>query len=192
MKAVAGAVVVLVAGGALGSLGGWLWWQWWSPAPKGQVFRLQSGDTIWIPEPSADQGFAQVSGSTPEFVVLAVLLGLLLGVLAGIVGGRRALLGLVAVLVGSGIGLWAMLTVGAALSPPDRDTLAATVNVGSTASAGMDDPGWPLYLLWPLGALAGFVAAQFVLSLVEVGRSPSTAVAPAPPPQPSAAPGPPG
>lgn len=176
--------VPLFLGVVLGALGGWCWWTWWGPAPDGVVLDTLAGNT-WYPDPY-EPGVAREFAGTATFVVVGAGLALLLGVVAGWLARHRALAGLVAVVVAAGLGAAIMTWVGQAMSPPDPQAMAASVEPGTElpghleiashdldlpdrlADAVRDDDGvLPIttpWLAWPVGALLGYLIVMLSLS----------------------------
>lgn len=163
IAAAALAVGVLVLAAALAALGGWWWWRWWSPAPMGEIYKRQDLSYGWYANP-LDPGQAHVAASTFEYIVAGFLLALVLGALAGLLGRNRALVALAAVLVGSALAAFVMWRVGTAMSPPDPSRWADAAHYGKHFPGALTVAGWPSYLVWPLGALLGFVAVMLFLS----------------------------
>lgn len=187
--------VPLALAGALGALGGWLWWQWWAPAPKGRVFETPDGP-VWFPTPF-DPGIARDFGGTATYAVLALLLGLLLGLVGAVVARHRAVLGLVTVGLASILAAVVMVMVGVSQSPPDPQERADQVDIGTklpghlhvTASeiglwdwvadlVGDDDRRLELptpYLVWPVGALLGYLVVMLSINARSEPAEPSSA-----------------
>ncbi len=167
-----------VLGALLGALGGWLWWTWWSPAPDGRIYDTPTGPA-WYPDPF-DPGITGDFGGTATFVVTGFALALVLGLVGAWLAREQAVPGLVAVLLGAGVAVGAMVLVGAAFSPADPATLVADHAVGDRLPGSMQVTGWTPYLAWPVGALAGYLV--LLLSLPSRPERPvPPSFAPAPP-----------
>lgn len=150
--------VPVLLGAGLGLLGGWLWWSWWGPAPDGRIYDTRVGPQ-WYPEPF-DPGVTRDFSGTATYVVIAFGLALLLGVVAAVLCRRIAVVGLVTVVVGAGLGAAAMVLFGTSFSPPDPAGLVASREVGDALPGHLHVAGWTPYLAWPVGALLGYFAVM--------------------------------
>lgn len=146
-------VVVLAAVGALAGVV----WEWLWTAPVGVVV-----DHRWLAENEAGLR-AQFSG-TGWFVVIATVAGLLAGGLVALFLDRVPLLTLLAVVVGSVLGTWLMLEVGAALGPPDPAQLATTAEDGTHLPGALEVSRRTPWISMPAGALAALALVFFGLS----------------------------
>lgn len=165
------AVAVLVMGCAVGAGGGWLWYRWWGPPGEGEVYDTDRGP-LWL-DP-ADQAMTSAFDATAQFVLVGAALGIVLGVVAALLGRTRPLVGLAAVCVASVLASFVAARVGFQLSPPDPQTLADEVEIGTRLPAGLVLSGWTPYLSWPIGALTGFLAVMLLgVGLGEVRRQES-------------------
>lgn len=153
--------VPLVLGAGLGALGGWLWWAWWGPAPDGRIYDTRVGPQ-WYPEPF-DPGVTRDFSGTATYVLLGLGLAAVLGVVAALLCRRTAVAGLVAVVVGAGLGAAAMVVLGTSFSPPDPAGLVASREVGDALPGHLHVAGWTPYLVWPVGALAGYFVVMVAL-----------------------------
>jgi len=177
-------VVPVVLGVVLGALGGWLWWTWWGPAPNGKIYDTAAGKA-WYPDPF-DPGITREFSGTATYVVIAFALALLLGLVGGWIARDQAVLGVLGVLVGAGLGVLVMTLLGESFSPADPTTLLAAHQVGDALPGHLAVSGWTPYLAWPVGAMFAYLV--LMVSLNPAGgtasdRSPR-------PEQPSAAPAP--
>ncbi|GAA4805895.1 hypothetical protein ACFQ0K_00930 [Nocardioides caeni] len=185
--------VPLALGAALGGLGGWLWWRWWGPAPSGQIYDTVAGPA-WYPNPF-DPGITADFKGTATFVVIGVGLALALGIAAGLWARNNAIPGLVGVLLASVLGAGLMTWIGQEQSPPDPQEQAAKVEIGtklpghleiasheldlpdSLADAVGDDDGIiPVttpWLVWPVGALLGYLVVMLALATTAGATLPS-------------------
>lgn len=136
-------VVVLVA--AVGALAGVVWEGVWSP-PRGVVVHHQ-----FVAAGEADLR-AQFTG-TAWYVVVAGVAGLLAGTAVAILAGRRPLLALGSLLVGTAAGAWLMRVVGVALGPDDPTAAGRTVKAGAHVPDMLRVAGFSPYLAYPTGAL---------------------------------------
>lgn len=151
-----------VLGALLGLGGGWLWWTWWGPPVDGRIYDTRVGPT-WYPDPF-DPGITRDFSGTATYVVLGFGLGLLLGVIAALVCRNTAVPGVVAVLVGSGLGAGAMVLLGLSLSPADPASLVEDHKIGDVLPDHLHVAGWTPYLIWPVGALVGYAVVMLILS----------------------------
>ncbi|TIC88628.1 hypothetical protein E8D34_02815 [Nocardioides sp. GY 10113] len=158
LAATRAAVGLLAVALILGVVAGRLWWAWWSPAMPGRVYDTVDG-LAWYPDP-LDPGFAHVFSGTAQFVVIGFAAGLLLGLLGGLVTRQRAIFGLVAVVVGSLLGLVITYRTGIAASPADPATLLGDAAAGDQLPGHLQVSGWTPYLAWPVGALFGFLVVM--------------------------------
>jgi len=181
-----GGPIALVAAGAvagvvLGALGGWLWWTWWGPPPTGRIYDTDAGKA-WYPDPF-DPGITRDFGATATYAVVAFGLALVLGLAGAWLARRHAVAGILAVLVGAGLGVAAMSLVGQSLSPPDPNSLLASHEVRDVLPGHLHVTGWTPYLAWPVGAMLAYLVAMVAFPGRPSDRS-------APPAQRSAAPAP--
>jgi hypothetical protein len=174
-------VVPPLLGALLGAAGGWLWWVWWGPAPKGTIYDTVAGKA-WYPDPF-DPGITRDFSGTATYVVIAFGLALLLGLVGGWLARNQAVAGIVAVLVGAGLGVLVMTLLGESFSPADPATLLAGHKVGDTLPGHLAVSSWTPYLAWPVGAMLAYLVLMLSLN-------PTTTVESARPEQPSAAPAP--
>jgi hypothetical protein len=166
-----------VLGALLGAAGGWLWWTWWGPAPKGRIYDTPAG-RHWYPDPF-DPGITRDFSGTATYAVVGFALALVLGLVCAWFARRTAVAGLVALLVGAGLGALVMFVLGEALSPPDPATLITGHKVGDVLPGNLHVSGWTPYLVWPLGALVGYLVV--LLSFTSESQRPvQPSVAPAP------------
>ena len=150
---VIGVALLAAAGAAAGVV-----WDWvWTPA-IGVV-----ADHAWVAED--ETGLRGQFSSTGWYVVVASLAGLLAGAVVAVFLDRAPLLTLAAVVVGSILGTWLMLHVGAALGPPDPDRLAVTAEEGTHLPAQLEVSRRSPLISLPTGALVG-------LTLVFLGLAP--------------------
>ncbi|WP_436698276.1 hypothetical protein [Nocardioides sp. BYT-33-1] len=172
--------VPVLLGALLGAAGGWLWWVWWSPATQGKIYDTPVGKA-WYPDPF-DPGIARDFGGTATYVVAGFALALVLGLVGGWVARHRAVVGVLAVLAGAGLGALAMTLVGQAFSPPDPATLLATHQAGDRLPGHLHVSGWTPYLVWPVGALLAYLVLMLSLP-VAAPRGPASdgSERPAPP-----------
>lgn len=177
-------IVPVVLGAALGGVGGWWWLSWWGPAPTGQIYDTPAGPT-WYPNPF-DPGITADFDGTATYVVIGLVLALLLGVGAGLWARNRAIAGLVGVALASVVAAGLMAWIGESQSPPDPQSKATSVEVGtklpghlSVASHDIDLPDnladlvndddgvLPVatpWLVWPSGALLGYLIIMLSLA----------------------------
>ena len=109
-------LIVVASYAVVGAAAGWLWHALWNPT-VGRV--IQGG---WYPDEAGLRG--DFSG-TGLYVLIAAGAGLLLGLVVAIFGGRRPMLTLAAVVVGSALAAWLMVLVGEGLSPAEDPHVAA-------------------------------------------------------------------
>jgi hypothetical protein len=178
---------VLVLTAAVAAAGGWGWWKWWSPAPHGTIAkRIDTGAYGWYATPY-DPGQAHVASSTFEYVVVGFVLAFLVGLIVGLVGRNRALLALGSVVLASALGAYVMRQVGIDFSPPDPSQFADAGHFGKnypgslTIGIGhLDFHLWRWlgsghihfrlptpYLVWPVGALLGFLVVMLTITTEE-------------------------
>lgn len=155
-------VVAPVLGALLGAAGGWLWWTWWGPAPQGKIYDTAAGKA-WYPDPF-DPGITREFGGTATYVVVAFGLALLLGLVGGWLARNQAVAGIIAVLVGAGLGVLVMTVVGEQLSPPDPATLLASHQVDDVLPGHLAVAGWTPYLAWPVGAMLAYLVLMLSLN----------------------------
>lgn len=173
-RIVATVVLPLGLGAVLGALGGWLWWAWWGPAPMGKVYDTASGPH-WYPDPF-DPGVARDFGGTATYVVLGVALAIVLGVAGALLARRDEVTGLVGVGVASVLAAIVMALVGTAQSPPDPQDKADHVAIGTklpghlhVSHGEITLPGHHVvelptpYLVWPFGAMVGYLVVMLSL-----------------------------
>ena len=185
--------VPVVVGALLGLAGGWLWWHWWGPPLEGKIYQTIDGRRQWFPDP-LDPGLPHQFGATGTYVIVAIGLGIVLGLLSGWVCRNRALLGLIAVVLGSVAGAVIMALVGQSQSPPDPQEKAETVKIGTKLPEQMEltrgeielpkkfakavgDDDRMLYvptaqLIWPGAALAGYLLLMLALPVREPDDAP--------------------
>ena len=154
-------MLVSVAGGlavfaALGALAGVVWEWVWTPA-IGIVY-----DHAWIALNAIE--LQQQFSATGWYVVVAVVAGLVGGLLVTLLIGRKPLLTLAAVVVGSVLAAWLMGVVGAALGPADPDSLAKTATDGTRLPMALSVTGLSPWASFPVGALVGVVVVFLGLS----------------------------
>jgi hypothetical protein len=156
------AVAVLAAvGAAAGVVWEWLW-----SAPVGVVV-----DHKWVAEDEA--GLRGQFAGTGWFVVVATVAGLVGGTVVALFLDRVPLLTLLGVVVGSVVGTWLMLQVGAALGPPDPRHLALTAADGTHLPAQLEVSRRSPWVALPTGALIAVALVFFGLAKGrrnEVGR----------------------
>jgi hypothetical protein len=174
-------VVPPLLGALLGAVGGWLWWAWWGPAPQGKIYDTVAGKA-WYPDPF-DPGITRDFSGTATYVVVAFGLALLLGLVGGWLARNKAVAGIIAVLVGAGLGVLVMTLLGESFSPPDPATLLAGHKVGDTLPGHLAVSSWTPYLAWPVGAMLAYLVLM-------LSFNPSTTGESVRPEQPSAAPAP--
>ena len=148
------ALGVVAAYAVVGAAAGWLWHHLWNPS-TGVVYQH-----VWYPDGAGLR--ADFSG-TGLYVVVAAAAGLGLGLAVAFVGRSRALVTLVAVVAGSALATWLMLTVGQSLSPPDPDVLARTAKNSTTLSSALRVTGLSPLVALPLGSLAALSLVYLVL-----------------------------
>jgi hypothetical protein len=146
---------VLVLAGA-GALAGVVW-EWLWTAPVGVV-----ADHRWLAEDEA--GLRGQFSGTGWFVVVATVTGLLAGGIVATFLDRVPLLTLLGVVVGSVLGTWLMLRVGAALGPPDPTRLALTAKEGTHLPGDLDVSRRTPWISMPAGALVALVLVFFGFS----------------------------
>ncbi|CAI9419798.1 hypothetical protein [Nocardioides sp. T2.26MG-1] len=149
------AIGVLVLGAA-GALAGVVW-EWLWTAPVGVVV-----DHKWLAEDEA--GLRGQFSGTGWFVVIATVAGLLAGGVVAMFLDRVPLLTLLAVVIGSVLGTWLMLEVGAALGPPDPVHLAATAKDGTHLPGRLEVSRRTPWISMPAGALVALTLVFFGLS----------------------------
>jgi hypothetical protein len=149
------AIVLLLA--VAGVVGAFIW-EWLWTAPVGVVV-----DHQWVAEDEA--GLQGMFDATGWYVVIASALGLLVGLGVALFLDRVPLLTLVAVIVGSALGTFLMLRIGAALGPPDPHTVALDSPDGTHLPGQLEVSGWSPWIALPAGALVG-------LAVVFIGLSP--------------------
>lgn len=166
-----------VVGAVLGAIGGFAWWTWWGPAPDGKIYKTTAGPT-WYPDPF-DPGITRDFSGTATYVVVGFALALLLGLVAGWLCRNTALVGIGAVVVASVAGAVVMTLVGISQSPGDPQAQASAATIGKAFPGHLEVAGFTPYLVWPVGALLGYLVVM--LSLTSGSPRPA---------QPSAAPAP--
>jgi hypothetical protein len=148
-------IAVLVVA-AVGALGGVVWYWLWTP-PVGVV-----SDHKWV---AADEaGLRGRFSATGWYVVVATVAGLVAGAVVALFLDRVPLLTLAGVVLGSVLGTWLMIRVGAALGPPDPVRLAATAKEGRHLPGRLTVTGRSAWISLPAGALVA-------LTLVFLGLS---------------------
>lgn len=150
------AAIGIVVLAAVGALAGVVWEWLWTP-PVGVVV-----DHRWLAEDEAGLR-AQFSG-TGWFVVIATVAGLIAGGLVALFLDRVPLLTLLAVVVGSVLGTWLMLEVGAARGPPDPTHLATTAEDGARLPGALEVSRRTPWISMPAGALAALALVFFGLT----------------------------
>ncbi len=155
LQAVIGVLVIAAAGALAGVVWEWLW-----TAPVGVVV-----DHRWLAEDEA--GLRGQFSGTGWFVVIATVTGLLAGGAVSLFLDRLPLLTLLAVVVGSVLGTWLMLEIGAALGPPDPAHLAKTAENGTHLPGRLEVSRRTPWISMPAGAL---VALSLVFFGFSVGR----------------------
>lgn len=149
------ALVVAVLA-VLGVVGAFVWHWIWTPV-HGVVVSHQ-----WTPTDAL--GLQQEFSATGWYVVVALVAGLVGGLAAGLIGWRAPVLTLVAVVVGSVLATWLMLTLGGALGPTDPDTLAKTAADGTKLPSALQVSGHSPWAAFPSGALVGMLVVFIGLS----------------------------
>ncbi|GAA4721106.1 hypothetical protein [Nocardioides conyzicola] len=149
--------LVVAALAAVGALAGVVW-QWiWTPTAGVVVdHRWTAGDAL---------GLQHEFSGTGWYVVVGTAAGLLAGIVIALVADRVPLLTLAAVVIGSVVAAWLMLTVGTALGPADPAVLAKTAADGTKLPMQLTVSGRSPWISLPSGALIGLV-------LVFIGLSP--------------------
>jgi hypothetical protein len=147
-------VALLAAAGVVGAL----LWEWFWTAPVGVVV-----DHRWIAED--ESGLQGMFDSTGWYVVVASLAGLLVGFVAALFLDRVPLLTLAALIVGSALGTFLMLRLGAALGPPDPRVLALGAPDGTHLPGELTVSGRSPWIALPAGALVA-------LTVVFIGLAP--------------------
>lgn len=155
-------VVPPLLGALLGAAGGWLWWAWWGPAPKGKIYDTVAGKA-WYPDPF-DPGITRDFSGTATYVVVAFGLALLLGLVGGWLARNQAVAGIIAVLLGAGLGVLVMTLVGESFSPPDPAGLVASHEVHDVLPGHLAVAGWTPYLVWPVGAMLAYLVLMLSLN----------------------------
>ncbi|WP_183101079.1 hypothetical protein [Nocardioides pelophilus] len=161
------ALVVTVAGGALGALGGWLWYLWWGPPNNGSIYDTATWGPRWLD--LSDKGIAHQFAGPGQYAVIALGFGVLLGILAAVLGRRRALAALAGLVIGSALAAYLAWAVGTALSPPDPQRYATADNVCREEPceeypAAIELSGWTPLLVWPIASLGAFCTAIIAMS----------------------------
>lgn len=156
LREVVEVLVVVAVLAAVGALAGVVWeWVW--TAPRGVVTQHE-----WVPM-DAENLQAEFT-ATGWYVVIGSVAGLLTGAVVALLLDRVPLLTLAGVVVGSVLGAWLMLRVGAALGPPDPHRLAETAKDGAHLADQLKVSRWSPWIAFPGGALVG-------LALVFIGLS---------------------
>lgn len=150
------ALGILVAFAAAGAACG-LVWRSRLDVPHGVVI---SGR--WYPDPW-DTGEQASFAATGWYVVIALAAGVALGLLAGRLSRAPELVTLGAVLLGSLLAAWLMLTVGLHGTPPDPQVTAAHAAEGTRLSGAISRPGRAAFVTWPLAAVVALGALLLVL-----------------------------
>jgi hypothetical protein len=151
-ESVAWAVGIVVALSVVGVVCG-LFWRSRLDVPHGVVV-----GGSWYPDPW-DPGEQASFASTGWFVLIALAVGVVLGVLTAWFSRAPELVTLGAVLIGSLLAGWLMLTVGLHGAPADPQSAAAHAKDGTRLTGTISRPGaaafvtWPLATLVPLGAI---------------------------------------
>ena len=158
------AVAVLAGAGALAGVV----WNWlWTPTLGVVVgHEWNAGDAI---------GLQHEFSATGSYVLIGAIAGLVAGVVVALLFDRVPLLTLAAVVVGSALGAWLMLVVGAWLGPADPATVAKTAADGTRVPEALDVTGTSPWIAFPVGALIGLIAVFVGLS-TRHSRSPADAV----------------
>lgn len=146
--------VLLLAGA--GAVAGVVW-EWLWTAPVGVV-----ADHQWLAEDEA--GLRGQFSATGWFVVVATVTGLLVGGVVALFLDRAPLLTLLAVVIGSVLGTWLMLRVGAALGPEDPARLALTAKEGTHLPGALEVSRRTPWIAMPAGALVALTLVFFGLS----------------------------
>jgi hypothetical protein len=150
-------IVVLFAVAGVGC--GWLWYHLWD-APSGVVSNHE-----WL---TNEAGLRAAFEGVAWYVTIALAAGLALGILAGWLFDRFELVTLLAVVVGSVLAAYLMLSLGTHLGPGDPHELARTAQDGDKLKGALRVEQWPPRAAFPFGALLG-LAFIFLLS---GGRTP--------------------
>ena len=151
--AVLQALLAIAVLAATGALAGVVWYWVWTP-PMGVV----SGHD-WLAKNEA--GLRGQFSATGWYVVVATVAGLLAGAVVALFLDRVPLVTLVAVVVGSAIGAWLMLEVGAALGPADPRHLARTAEDGTRLPGNLAVTGRSPWVSLPAGALVALALVFF-------------------------------
>lgn len=146
-------VLVLAAAGALAGVV----WEWVWTAPVGVV-----ADHQWLAEDEA--GLRGQFSGTGWFVVVATVTGLLAGGVVATFLDRVPLLTLLAVVLGSAVGTWVMLSVGSALGPPDPTQIALTAKNGTRLPGELAVSRRTPWVSMPAGALVALTLVFFGFS----------------------------
>jgi hypothetical protein len=145
-------VAVLAATGAVAGVV----WEWVWTAPVGVV----SGHK-WLAQDEA--GLRGQFSGTGWYVVIASVAGLLAGAAVALFLDRVPLATLAAVVVGSLVGAWLMVVVGAALGPADPVHLALTARDGTHLPGRLEVSGRSPWASMPAGALVALALVFFGL-----------------------------
>jgi hypothetical protein len=140
----------------LGVLGGVLWHVLVTPA---EFTRLARGGAM------GEDELAKIFGADGWYAVIGSLAGLAAGLALSWWRSRDALLTSGLLVIGSAVAAVVMLLVGHLLGPGTPRAALAAAKVGSKVPERLDVDSFIVYLVWPVGALAG---ALFVL----LGRAP--------------------
>jgi len=143
--------IALAAGVVLGVVGGYLWSVLAEPA---QALVTEQGVFI-ADEVSYDQ---QVVVSL-WFLVVGVVLGAAAGFAIGLLGRRSGPLLVIAVLLLATVGCVLSVWLGVHVFGPDPEAALASAEAGDTITAALDITSDVVYLGWPIGSLAGLIAA---------------------------------
>lgn len=138
-----------------GVVGGWLWSEFADP-PAFEVVRA----TAIMGEEEAGRQF----GVDVTFALIGLALAFPLGLLTGWRWHRVGWPQAVACAVAAGIGAVIAWRLGIILGPEDPASLLSGASVGDLLPEQLDVHARGLLLAWPVGALAGFVAAVLLFS----------------------------
>lgn len=144
------AVAVLAGAGALAGVV----WEWVWTAPVGVVVNHQ-----WVAEDEA--GLRGQFSGTGWYVVVATGAGLVAGALVALFLDRSPVVTLVAVVVGSALGAWVMIEVGAAMGPADPHVLALAAKDGTHLPGRLEVTGRSPWIAMPAGALVALALVFF-------------------------------
>lgn len=147
-------VGVLAAAGVIGAFV----WEWLWTAPVGVVV-----DHQWMAED--ETGLQGMFDATGWYVVIASVTGLVAGFAVAMFLDRVPLLTLAGIVLGSALGTFLMLRVGAALGPPDPRVLALDAPDGTHLPGDLVVAGSSAWIALPAGALVA-------LAVVFIGLGP--------------------